>query len=177
MAGVDDLGAVESGFFEGLDGFFFKADPFIDFLDGLAGVVEKSGAGFMAAQDGGDVGNLKAFVFARVDGEVGVAGGFEEEGTNEEGLEFSCFGFFHLFANSKEALWIHDFLGERVALEEVLEVFVVEGLVDFLCEFGADFGSVAVADGFKKHFFEADFFKDFAKDIEDATFEGFAFDL
>ena len=94
-----------------------------------------------------DVCDLEARGFARMRCASDRVKRLKEECPHEERLEPTRFGFFHLLLDGKESVGAHRLLGERVAIQERLEVIVVECLVDLLGETGTDLRLVAVADG------------------------------
>jgi len=73
----------------------------------------------------------------------------QKKRAHEVWLEPPGFRFLHLFLDREEAVRAHRLLGERVAVQECLEMLAVERLVDFFRQAGADFRTVAVADGFQ----------------------------
>src|SRR4029077_1653550 len=93
-----------------------------------------------------DVGNLEARGLPRVCCASDRVQRLQEKCPYEERLEAPRFGFLHFLLNGKEAVGAHRLLGERVSIQERLEVIVVERLIDLLCEAGTDFRLVAVAD-------------------------------
>ena len=88
----------------------------------------------------------------------------EEEGTDEIGLQASCFGFLHFFLHGVEPIGTHGLLRQRIPVEQRLQMVVVQRLVDLECQPRSYLGLVAVADGLDQQILEACFLEDLAQD-------------
>ena len=119
-----------------------------------------------------NVGNLEAGGFSRMNGTAQCIEGFHEKRANEVWLEAAGLCFFHLLLHGEEALGVHDFLRESIAIKNVAKLVAIKGIFDALAKTGAHFGLISVADGLKKQVLEAVTLEDFAKDVEDAAIEG-----
>ena len=67
---------------------------------------------------------------ARMDGAAQRLERLHEEGADEVGLEPAGLGLLHLLLHREEPLGAHGLLRQGVAVEDALEVVVVEGVVD-----------------------------------------------
>lgn len=101
----------------------------------------------------------------------------QEECPHEERLEPAGFGFLHLLLDRKESVGAHRLLGERVAVQERLEMIVVECLVDLLGEARTDFRLVAVTDRLHQQILETHLLKDLAQNVEHAPLKRLALDF
>ena len=115
--------------------------------------------------------------FAAVDRAAHLVECLQEERPHEERLKAPGFGPFHLLFHLEEPIRRHRFLRQSAAVEQRLQVIVVERVVDLLRQLGAHLGAVAVADGLHEQLLEAHAFEHIAEDIEDATLQGVALDL
>ena len=177
MARVHQHGARQARLVERLDGILDERDTLVALEDRLLLATVPAGQPTVAlADDGGDVGDLVSSGFATVDRAAELIERLEEERPHEERLQPSRLGPLHLFLHLEEPIRRHRFLGEGAAVEQALQVVVVEGVVDAGGEAGADLGLVAVADSFNKHFLKAAALEHFAQDIEHPPLEGLAFD-
>src|SRR4051812_29313080 len=95
--------------------------------------------------------------------------GFHEKGPDEVGLKTSGLCFFHLLFHSEEALGVHRFLCESVAIKNVAKLVAIKSILYTLAQTGAHLGLISIADGLKKKVLETVTLEDFAKDIEDAA--------
>ena len=123
----------EARLVERADGFLGEADALVALEDRLVLAAIAAGDAAVALADRGrDVGDLEAARFARMDRAAERLEGLQEERADEVGLEAAGLGLLHLLLHGEEPLGAHRLLGQGVAVEECLEVVVVEGVVDLL---------------------------------------------
>ncbi len=148
VAGVHQHGAGQAGLVERLEGVAGEGDAVVPLEDRLLLAAVAAGEPAVPFADrGGDVGDLVASGFAAVDRAAELVERLQEERPHEERLEPAGLGPFHLLLHREEPIRRHRLLGQGAAVEQRLEVVVVEGVVDLLRQLGAYFGLVAVADG------------------------------
>ena len=173
VAGVHQHGAGKARLVERLEGIACEGDAVVTLQDRLllAAVAAREPA-VAFADRGGNVGDLESPGFATVDRAAELVECLQEERPHEERLKAAGFGPLHLFLHRVEPIRRHRFLRQGVAVEQRLQVVVVEGVVDLLRQAGTHFGLVAVADGLHEQVLEAHAFEHFAEDVEDAALAG-----
>jgi hypothetical protein len=129
------------------------------------------------ADGGRDVGDLVA---ARPRGlwtePPSCSNALRKKGPHEVRLQPARLGLLHLLLDLEQPIRAHRLLGQRVAVEQALQVVVVEGVVDPRREPGADLRLVAVADGLDQQLLEALLLEDVAEDVEYPALQRLALD-
>jgi len=175
---MHEHGAGQTRLVQRRDGFFLEADPLVAFqYRFLLAAVAAGDPPIAFADRRGNVRDLEPAQLARVDRAAELCEGVQEERADEIRLETAGRGFLHLFLDGVQTLGTHRFVGQGVAVEQGLDVLVVECPVDLLVQPGSHFGLIAVADGLQQQILQTGFLEDFAQDVEHAPVQGFALDF
>ena len=168
----------EARLLQRLNGVALEADALVALQDRLVfASIAPGDSAVTLADRRRDVGNLEAPGLARMRCASDRVKRLQEECPHEERLEAAGFGLLHLLLDGEESVGAHRLLGERVAIQERLEVIVVECLVDLLGEARTDFRLVAVADRLHQQILETHLLKDLAQNVEDAALKRLALDF
>ena len=118
--------------------------------------------------------DLVSSFLALMDGPAQVPKRFHKELANEVGLQPARLGSLQLLAHLHHFGDVHRILDEGTLVDQLGQPLMIEDVVDFLLQLGADLGLVAVADSLDQEVSQPVLGEDPAQDVEDVAAERLA---